>query len=137
VTASCFFSPRTGNKLLTTSADDYIRVFNVGTGGEFNQPVHSIRHINYVSNNLTPFRAAWNPQTENWFISGSMQRQLDIYGCGTGNELCSFSISHPDFNTISSTNKFHPTKNILMCGSSSGKVFFWMQYSHLPTVDIC
>lgn len=126
--ASCFFSPRTGNKLLTTSADDYIRVFDVESGGKFNQPVHSIRHDNYVTRWLTPFRATWNPQTDNCFISGSMQRprQLDMYGCGTGNELCSFSISHPDFVTISSTNTFHPTKNMLFSGNSSGKVFVWL-----------
>eukprot|EP00794_Sanderia_malayensis_P016708 gene16707-18402_t len=127
VTSSVFFSPQTGNKILTTSLDDTIRVYDVNTNGAI-QPTAKcmIKHYNQTGRWLTKFRAAWDPKTDNCFVVGSMAqpRSVDFYTSdGKGRKIA--CMNHENLSSITSLNVFHPSLNVLAGGNSSGKVFLW------------
>ncbi|XP_077986239.1 WD repeat-containing protein 76-like [Glandiceps talaboti] len=108
VTAA-YFSPLTGDKVVTTAFDD------------------RIRHDNHVGRWLTPFRAAWHPSREDIIISGSMShpRRIEMYNDHCHNIHNFFDADY--LGSVCSLNVFHPTRNILAGGNSSGRVHVFMQ----------
>ncbi|XP_065655742.1 WD repeat-containing protein 76 isoform X2 [Hydra vulgaris] len=127
-TSTCFFSPGAGDKLLLTSQDDYLRVFNVDQVGNIDSPRWQVKHDNFTGRWLTTFRACWDPKTENCFVCGSMERprQIDMFGCMENGLLSHFSITSEEQTTVASVNAFHPSQNILVSGNASGKIYVWM-----------
>lgn len=126
--STCFLSPKSGDKLLMTSQDDYLRVLDVKKDGCFTTPpTWPIRHNNFTGRWLTTFRACWDPKTDNCFVCGSMSqpRQIDIFGCGLNGQLSSFNLQHEYLTSVGSVNVFHPVRNVLISGNASGKVFIW------------
>ncbi|XP_066936595.1 WD repeat-containing protein 76-like [Clytia hemisphaerica] len=123
-----YFSPGTGNKLAYTSNDDTVRIFDVKKSGEFSKSASwTLKHDNHTGRWLTPFRATWDPKTENCFVIGSMghPRKLDVYSCVGPGRLEWIPLRDDNFGTVGSVNAFHPTKNILISGNSSGKAHVW------------
>ncbi|KFD52494.1 hypothetical protein M513_06691 [Trichuris suis] len=81
--SSAFFSPLTGNRLLTSSSDDLVIVWDVTSlkGDMFaNKAIAS--HNNHVGRWLTKFRPIWHPKDETLFITGSMNRPRVFCLCG-------------------------------------------------------
>ncbi|NWX91418.1 WDR76 protein, partial [Nothoprocta ornata] len=102
--ASAYFSPATGNRVVTVCADD------------------KLRHNNNTGRWLTRFRAIWDPKQEDCFVVGSMARprQIEVFQ-DTGKLLHSFY--NVDYlGSVCSINVVHPTKNILVGGNSSGRL---------------
>ncbi|NXF45176.1 WDR76 protein, partial [Oceanites oceanicus] len=102
--ASAYFSPVTGNRVVTVCADD------------------KLRHNNNTGRWLTRFRAVWDPKQEDCFVVGSMARprQIEVFQ-DTGKLLHSFY--NLDFlGSVCSINVVHPSKNILVGGNSSGRL---------------
>ncbi|NXE14040.1 WDR76 protein, partial [Lophotis ruficrista] len=102
--ASAYFSPVTGNRVVTVCADDKLR-HNCNTGRW-----------------LTRFRAIWDPKREDCFVVGSMAqpRQIELFH-DSGKLLHSFY--NPDcLGSVCSINVVHPSKNILVGGNSSGRL---------------
>ncbi|NWZ19019.1 WDR76 protein, partial [Asarcornis scutulata] len=102
--ASAYFSPVTGNRVVTVCADD------------------KLRHNNNTGRWLTRFRAIWDPKQEDCFVVGSMARprQIEVYQ-DTGKLLHSF-YNIDCLGSVCSINVVHPSKNILAGGNSSGRL---------------
>ncbi|NXL08902.1 WDR76 protein, partial [Mesembrinibis cayennensis] len=102
--ASAYFSPVTGNRVVTVCADD------------------KLRHNNNTGRWLTRFRAIWDPKQEECFVVGSMARprQIEVFQ-DTGKLLHSF-YNLDCLGSVCSINVVHPSRNILVGGNSSGRL---------------
>ncbi|NXT95483.1 WDR76 protein, partial [Anhinga rufa] len=102
--ASAYFSPVTGNRVVTVCADD------------------KLSHNNNTGRWLTRFRAIWDPKQEDCFVVGSLAqpRQIQVFR-DTGKLLHSF-YNLDCLGSVCSINVVHPTKNILVGGNSSGRL---------------
>lgn len=119
--SSAFFSPVTGNSVLTTSYDNKLCVFDTKKLKGPMELKKAIRHDNKTGRWLTPFRAVWLPYNEDAFVVGSMlqPRRIEVYRT-SGNLIHNFA--GEDLASVCSINAFHPSKPILAGGNSSGKV---------------
>ncbi|XP_006030869.2 WD repeat-containing protein 76 [Alligator sinensis] len=120
--ASAYFSPVTGNRVVTTCADDKLRVYDTSCLSSTVLPVATVRHNNNTGRWLTRFRAIWDPKQEDCFVVGSLARprQIEVYQA-TGKLLHSFyNIDY--LGSVCSINVLHPTQNILVGGNSSGRL---------------
>ncbi|KFZ55238.1 WD repeat-containing protein 76, partial [Antrostomus carolinensis] len=107
--ASAYFSPVTGNRVVTVCADDKLRVYDTTS-------------LTSAVAVLSTVRAIWDPKQEECFVVGSMARprQIEIFQ-DTGKLL--HSLYNLDcLSSVCSINVVHPTKNILVGGNSSGRL---------------
>ncbi|XP_068131074.1 WD repeat-containing protein 76 isoform X2 [Hyperolius riggenbachi] len=121
--ASAYFSPVTGNRILTASADDHIRVFDSSDlGGPKIPLLTSIRHNNNTGRWLTRFRPVWDPKQEDCFVVGSMARprQIEVYHESGELTHCFWDAEY--LNSVCSINAMHPTRDLLVGGNSSGRM---------------
>ncbi|XP_074863421.1 WD repeat-containing protein 76 isoform X2 [Carettochelys insculpta] len=120
--ASAYFSPVTGNRVVTTCADDKLRVYDTSSLSSAIPVLTAVRHNNNTGRWLTRFRAIWDPKQEDCFVVGSMARprQIEIFQA-TGEQLHSF-YNEDYLGSVCSINAVHPTKNILVGGNSSGRL---------------
>ncbi|XP_009866199.1 PREDICTED: WD repeat-containing protein 76 [Apaloderma vittatum] len=119
--ASAYFSPVTGNRVVTVCADDKLRVYDT-TSLTSVALLSTIRHNNNTGRWLTRFRAIWDPKREDCFVVGSMARprQIQVFR-DTGTLLHSFW-NADCLGSVCSINVLHPSKNILVGGNSSGRL---------------
>nr|XP_009943947.1 PREDICTED: WD repeat-containing protein 76 [Opisthocomus hoazin] len=120
--ASAYFSPVTGNRVVTVCADDKLRVYDTTSFSATAAVLSAVRHNNNTGRWLTRFRAIWDPKQEDCFVVGSMAqpRQIEVYQ-DTGKLLHSFY--NPDcLGSVCSINVVHPSRNILVGGNSSGRL---------------
>lgn len=61
VVNSAYFSPHSGSKILTTSQDNRLRVWD-SIFGNLDSPSREIVHSHDFNRHLTPFRAEWDPK---------------------------------------------------------------------------
>lgn len=93
-----------------------------------NYKVHSFRHNNHTGRWLSTFRPTFDPKQAHSFILGSMEhpRRIGIFSTTLINSLPSlypeFTITDDNLNSVCSRNCFHPTKDIIVAGNSSGRV---------------
>ena len=81
---SAYFSPVTGDRVLTTGMDDAYRVYDF-SGKKSTAPlIKDLRHNNNTGRWLTKFRAVWYPRREDLILSGLMghPRQIELYSVG-------------------------------------------------------
>uniref|UniRef100_A0A670KDA5 WD repeat-containing protein 76 n=1 Tax=Podarcis muralis TaxID=64176 RepID=A0A670KDA5_PODMU len=109
--ASAYFSPVTGNRVLTTCADDTLRYVRVGR-----------EHNNYTGRWLTRFRAIWDPKRDDCFVVGSMSRPRQIEAFHATGDLVHSFLSEDYLGSVCSINAWHPTRYILAGGNSSGRL---------------
>ncbi|XP_065909163.1 WD repeat-containing protein 76-like [Dysidea avara] len=123
---SAKYSPISGNKLLTTSLDNQIRVYRSDTPGGQLAVEHQFYHNNHVGRWLTNFRAEWDPKCDFRFVCGSMStpRQIDLFSI-CGNVRSMYSVVDEAQTSVCSLVKYHPTQHVLFGANSSGKVFIW------------
>ncbi|CAA6655145.1 unnamed protein product [Spirodela intermedia] len=132
VVNSAYFSPLSGSKILTTSQDNRIRVWD-SIFGNLESPSREIVHSHDFNRHLTPFKAEWDPKdpseslavigryiSENY--DGVALHPIDFIDTTTG-QLVAEAIQ-PDITTISPVNKPHPREDILASGSSRS-LFIW------------
>uniref|UniRef100_A0A8C4P6R9 WD repeat-containing protein 76 n=1 Tax=Dromaius novaehollandiae TaxID=8790 RepID=A0A8C4P6R9_DRONO len=120
--ASAYFSPVTGNRVVTVCADDKLRTYDTSCLSSTVAALSTVRHNNNTGRWLTRFRAIWDPKQEDCFVVGSMARprQIEVFQ-DTGKLLHSFY--NVDYlGSVCSINVVHPTKNILVGGNSSGRL---------------
>ncbi|NP_001090070.1 WD repeat-containing protein 76 [Xenopus laevis] len=120
--ASAYFSPVTGNRILTTCADDYIRVYDSSSLCSEAPLLTAFRHNNNTGRWLTRFRAVWDPKQESCFVVGSMARprQIEVYNESGKLEHSFWDSEH--LGSVCSINAMHPTRNLLVGGNSSGRL---------------
>ncbi|XP_049753631.1 WD repeat-containing protein 76 isoform X1 [Elephas maximus indicus] len=124
--ASAYFSPITGNRLVTTCADNNLRIFDSSCVSSQLPLLTTIRHNTNTGRWLTRFRAVWDPKQEDCIIVGSMAhpRRVEIFH-ETGKWLHSF-LGGEYLTSVCSINAMHPTRYILAGGNSSGKIHVFM-----------
>ncbi|XP_069766660.1 WD repeat-containing protein 76-like [Narcine bancroftii] len=124
--SSAYFSPVTGNRLVTTSMDDRIRVFDTSAIISKIPCVTSIIHNNFTGRWLTKFQAVWDPKREDCFVVGSMARprQIEVFH-STGTRVHTFKDAEW-LGSVCSINVMHPTANVLVGGNSSGRLHVFM-----------
>ena len=124
VANGAFFSPLTGDKILTTCSDDFIRVFDsTNLGPDAVKETIKIYHDNRTGRWLAPFQAVWHPNCEDLFIVGCMDsyRKIDVFS--TSNRLPVLKLIGNE--TICCRNAFHPQLNMVVGTTSSGKAYLW------------
>ncbi|XP_013784880.1 WD repeat-containing protein 76-like [Limulus polyphemus] len=123
--SSAFFSPVTGNYILTTSFDNKLRVFDSTELNEDIKVKKTYRHNNQTGRWLTPFQAIWLPNNEEGFVVGSMKhpRQIEVFDV---NGDCAYTFMGESLGSVCSINAFHPTELVLAGGNSSGRVHVFM-----------
>ncbi|XP_049406551.1 protein DAMAGED DNA-BINDING 2 [Solanum stenotomum] len=132
VVSSAYFSPLSGSKILTTSLDNRIRVWD-SIFGNLDYPSREIVHSHDFNRYLTAFRAEWDAKdsseslvvigryiSENY--DGAALHPIDFINISTGQLVA--EVMDPNITTISSVNKLHPREDILASGSSRSR-FIW------------
>ncbi|KAH7838162.1 hypothetical protein Vadar_022771 [Vaccinium darrowii] len=132
VVNSAYFSPQTGSKILTTSQDNRLRVWD-SIFGNLDSPSREIVHSHDFNRHLTPFRAEWDPKdpseslvvigryiSENY--NGAALHPIDFIDISTGQLIA--EVTEPNITTISPVNKLHPRDDVLASGSSRS-LFIW------------
>lgn len=132
VVNSAYFSPQSGSKILTTSQDNRIRVWD-SIFGDLDSPSREIVHSHDFNRHLTAFRAEWDPKdvseslvvvgryiSENF--NGIALHPIDFIDVTTGQLVA--EVMDPNITTISPVNKLHPRDDVLACGSSRS-IFIW------------
>lgn len=132
VVNSAYFSPISGCKILTTSQDNRIRVWD-SIFGNLDSPSREIVHSHDFNRHLTPFRAEWDPKdpseslavigryiSENY--NGIALHPIDFIDVSTGQLVA--EVMDPNITTISPVNKLHPRDDVLATGSSRS-LFIW------------
>eukprot|EP00798_Chlamydomonas_sp_ICE-L_P012578 gene12578-15802_t len=121
VVSSAYFSPITGNKILTTCQDNRVRVWDNLSSLSSEDSAREIVHSHDFNRYLTAFRAEWDPKdpTENTFVigryisedfNGQALHPIDIYNASTGRLL--------------QVNKPHPRRDVIISGSSRS-IYAW------------
>ena len=129
--SSSFYSP-SGDKILTTSYDDSIRITENLLENKWSQTV--IRHNNQTGRWVSNFQANWG-LTDDLFFVGNMKRQLDIYRTkDKGTKFFLTGYNHSEFLTaIPAVNTIHNIEghSIIASVSASGYVYIWYDQSFL------
>ncbi|KAK2505847.1 hypothetical protein MC885_019814, partial [Smutsia gigantea] len=124
--ASAYFSPLTGNRIVTTCADCKLRIFDSSCIASQIPLLTTIRHNTLTGRWLTRFQAVWDPKQEDCVIVGSMAhpRRVEIFH-ETGKLVHSF-FGGECLASVCSINAVHPTRYTLAGGNSSGKIHVFM-----------
>lgn len=147
VVSSAYFSPNTGSRLLTTSLENKIRVWedvhafvgdvNKREDGQPREIVHSHNFHRY----LNPFRATWDPKDfrDDLFMCGRflgdayyeegdgigepvVLHPIDLFSARTGTVV--HSLVDPGIELRCTTNKFSPTRDFILTAASTD-VILW------------
>ncbi|XP_066197799.1 WD repeat-containing protein 76 [Saccopteryx leptura] len=124
--ASAYFSPLTGNRLVTTCADCTLRIFDSSSVSSQIPLFTTIRHNTITGRWLTRFQAVWDPKQEDCIIVGSMAhpRQIEVFH-ETGKRVHSF-LGGECLVSVCPINAMHPTRYILAGGNSCGRIHVFM-----------
>ncbi|XP_062998356.1 WD repeat-containing protein 76 [Elgaria multicarinata webbii] len=120
--ASAYFSPLTGNRVVTTCADDTLRVFGTNCLTSLAPILTTIRHNSNTGRWLTRFRAIWDPKRDDCFVVGSMSRPRQIQAFHAMGELVHSFSSEDHLASVCSVSACHPSRYILAGGNSSGRL---------------
>ncbi|XP_067298115.1 WD repeat-containing protein 76 isoform X2 [Pseudorasbora parva] len=120
--SSAFFSPLTGNRVLTTCMDNKIRVFNTSQMDGNTPVLNSITHNMQTGRWLSKLSAVWDPKLQEYFVIGSMDRPRRIQVYHESGRLLHTFRNMDHLTTVCSITAFHPKRNILLGGNSSGRL---------------
>ncbi|XP_061830724.1 WD repeat-containing protein 76-like isoform X2 [Nerophis lumbriciformis] len=120
--SSCFFSPCTGNRVVTSCMDNHIRVYDTSSLTSEAPLLTSISHNMKTGRWLSKLSAVWDPKQENCLIVGSVSwpRKVQVFH-ESGRLLQSFKDDEL-LHTVQSVTAFHPTRNAFLGGNASGRL---------------
>lgn len=78
VVNSAYFSPNSGSKILTTSIDNRLRVWD-SIFANLDSPSREIVHSHDFNRHLTPFRAEWDPKVIDYVSILALQNFFCIF----------------------------------------------------------
>ncbi|KAI9264253.1 WD40-repeat-containing domain protein [Phascolomyces articulosus] len=121
---SAYWSPR-GDKLVTASYDDYIRLFDYNDSKNEMKLQTAIRHNNHTGRWVTNFRARWHEGAKDHqlFLVGNMKHPVDIFSGETGGDIGEL-YDGERITAIQAVAQFHPaTENMMVVtGNGSGRM---------------
>ncbi|XP_077329622.1 uncharacterized protein LOC143963766 isoform X4 [Lithobates pipiens] len=118
--SSAFFSPVTGNRVLTTCTDR-LRVFDSSSPSSTFPLLTSLRRQLYMFSQYRS-QALWDPKQEDCFVVGSRFLQIEVYH-ENGNLVDYFR--DENLNSACTISIMHPTRSILVGGSCRGKLYLF------------
>ncbi|CCD22357.1 Cmr1p NDAI_0A01990 [Naumovozyma dairenensis CBS 421] len=116
------YSP-TDNTLVCNGYDDTIRLFDVTKPSEDLQPKLTLKHNCQTGRWTSILKARFKPN-KNVFAIANMSRAIDIYN-SDGQQL-----AHLNTATVPAVVSWHPLRNWIVGGNSSGKVFLFQDDSN-------
>ncbi|KAI7857855.1 WD40-repeat-containing domain protein [Circinella umbellata] len=121
---SAYWSPR-GDKLVTASYDDYIRLFDFNESKNETKLQSAIRHNNHTGRWVTNFRARWHQTAKEHqlFLIGNMKHPVDIFSGETSEEIGEL-YDEERITAIQAVAQFHPTTEnmTVVTGNGSGRM---------------
>ncbi|KAM9765041.1 WD repeat-containing protein 76 isoform 2-T2 [Menidia menidia] len=119
---SAYFSPCTGNRVLTSCMDNHIRIYDTSAMTSNSPLLTSIGHDMRTGRWLSKLSAVWDPKQEDCFVVGSMMRprRVQVFH-ERGQQLHTFK-DDENLSTVLSVTAFHPTRNALLGGNASGRL---------------
>ncbi|XP_028822215.1 WD repeat-containing protein 76-like isoform X2 [Denticeps clupeoides] len=119
--SSAYFSPNTGNRVLTTCMDNKLRVYDSTSLVTSAPLLSSVSQSMQTGRWLSKLRALWHPKQDDCFVVGSVERPRKVLVYHESGQLVhAFQDDH--MTTVCSVTAFHPTRNALMGGNSTGKL---------------
>ncbi|XP_021442302.2 WD repeat-containing protein 76 isoform X1 [Oncorhynchus mykiss] len=119
--SSAYFSPGTGNRVVTTCLDN-IRIYDTSELTSRAPLLTSIQQNLYTGRWLSKLQATWDPKRDDCFVVGSMQRPRRVQVFHESGQL-QHSFQDPEITTVLSVTAFHPTRNALLGGNASGRLY--------------
>ncbi|XP_071378582.1 WD repeat-containing protein 76 isoform X2 [Centroberyx affinis] len=120
--SSAYFSPSTGNRVLTSCMDNKIRIYDTSAMTTTAPLLTSIRHDMHTGRWLTKLSAVWDPKQEDCFVVGSMERPRRVQVFHESGQLQHAFRDDDHLSTVLSVTAFHPTRNALLGGNASGRL---------------
>lgn len=120
--SSAYFSPTTGNRVLTSCLDNRIRIYDTSASISKAPLVTSIGYNMQTGRWLSKLAAAWDPKQEDCFVVGSMERPRRIQVYHERGQLLHSFMDEDHLTTVLSVTAFHPSMNALLGGNSSGRL---------------
>uniref|UniRef100_A0A665U3T0 WD repeat-containing protein 76 n=1 Tax=Echeneis naucrates TaxID=173247 RepID=A0A665U3T0_ECHNA len=118
-----YFSPCTGNRLLTSCMDNCIRVYDTSAMTTQSPLLTKIRYHHMQTGRwLSKLSAVWDPKQEDCFVVGSMTKPRRVQVFHESGQLQHSFMDEEKFNTVLSITAFHPTRNALLGGNASGRL---------------
>jgi len=131
--SSAFFSTLTGNKVVTVSFDDRIKLFDTSNDslskhyGKNLKPYRIINHFTKTNKTTTSIKAEWHPRRDDIFLLGSRyyapKYGIDIMS-DQGNYL---TLADKRLKSQCSIVKCHPTQDFIVGADSYGKIHVFME----------
>ena len=113
---SAYFCPDGSQRVLSTSFDNSIRIWDAKKGME--QDTY-IKHDNQTGRWVLPLRAVWTTSGDACIV-GSMKRTVDVIDAQTGTMACQL---HSEYMTaIAARNCVHPLMPIVASATASGRI---------------
>ncbi|XP_045889501.1 WD repeat-containing protein 76 [Micropterus dolomieu] len=119
---SAYFSPCSGNRVLTSCMDNYIRIYDTSAMTTKSPLLKSIGHNMHTGRWLAKLSAVWDPKQENCFVVGSMMRPRRVQVFHENGQPQHSFLDDENLNTVLSVTAFHPTRNALLGGNASGRL---------------
>ncbi|KAG7222418.1 hypothetical protein INR49_016278 [Caranx melampygus] len=120
--SSAYFSPCTGNRVLTSCMDNHIRVYDTSAVTTNSPLMTKIKHDMHTGRWLSKITAVWDPKQEDCFVLGSMLRPRRIQVFHESGQLQHTFMDEENLSTVLSVTAFHPTRNALLGGNASGRL---------------
>jgi DNA damage-binding protein 2 len=132
VVTAAYFSPITGNKIMSTCLDNRIRVWD-NLCADLSEPSREIVHSHNFNRYITSFKAEWDPKDRSECLAvigryisddfnGVALHPIDFIDTSDG-RLVEQVYDH-SITTICTVNKFHPRLDCMATGSSRS-LFIW------------
>ncbi|XP_078108247.1 WD repeat-containing protein 76 isoform X2 [Sander vitreus] len=119
---SAYFSPHTGNRVLTSCMDGYIRIYDTSAVTKKAPLLTSIRHKMQTASYKIKVSAVWDPKREDCFVVGSTSKPHSVKVFHeSGKPLHSF-VERDNVTSELYVTAFHPTRNALLGGTGSGQL---------------
>ncbi|KAM6980561.1 WD repeat-containing protein 76 [Aplochiton taeniatus] len=118
---SAYFSPVTGNRVLTCCYDNNIRIYDTAAMTTTAPLLTSIRHNMQTGRWLSKLTAVWDPKQEDCFLVGSMGKPRCAQVFHESGQL-QHTFRDMDLSTVVSVTAFHPSRNAMLGGNSSGRL---------------
>ncbi|XP_029000328.1 WD repeat-containing protein 76 isoform X2 [Betta splendens] len=120
--SSAYFSPCTGNRVLTSCMDNQIRIYDTSTMASESPLLKKIGHAMQTGRWLSKISAVWDPKQEDCFVVGSMLRPRRVQVFHVSGQLQHTFMDNTILTTVLPVNVFHPTRNALLGGNASGRL---------------
>ncbi|XP_047195728.1 WD repeat-containing protein 76 [Hippoglossus stenolepis] len=120
--SSAYFSPHTGNRVLTSCMDNHIRIYDTSAMATQSPLLTKIGHDMHTGRWLSKLSAVWDPKQEECFVVGSMLRPRRVQVFHESGRLQHSFSDNDNLTTVLSVTAFHPTRNALLGANSSGRL---------------